>query len=948
MSSWLHMMTRGAIGHAVATHSAASISGAPTPDQADITGEAVTLASATVTYSSDIMAPADVSSVLPALVSSSAATEPPAAPTRASSAPNVSPPPAANVDPDVEAAQLGADPASDASVFSLLRHILAGMRELGDVKPVQAAYSMYYMLNHPERSEALDEAAENDPLADLPHDSDVHCRVAVGIYATTPTKLHAVLAPKFAAEDVLYSQLQSSGLLPAHMLLLDREHQTIYLAIRGTSGISDAVKDLAGSSTDFCGSSAHVGMAAGANAFFSRRYSDTVAKAAQKTWWPTASPPVASSGSTTSATSATSASSATSGGGGDGALAPNVAPGSSSSSALQEGVATPTTSTAKPAAVAPHQVVGLPRVAETLWQLYPGFRILVVGHSLGAGIGVLVCCKLRATLHRIDMWRSGKISSNTSALPASDSTVPSSVSRSTDPAADPDSVASSAAKAPCGDIPAKGTSTALPSQAFTAALSLDDIAACRAPIQACLFATPACASPELAAICSLESTVAASLVVSEDPTHSKPTQVETLTATTSSARGHPIVRSVVIADDIVSRLSIYSVKKLHERLADPSLVAAAKSEAYSDTLKAGAAAASSLWNAVSGGPSGVIQSTGRSIYTGVASTVTGVLDSPTVTQASEVVTSQVVDMWKRFNRHATPAGMTHAYETLGPPDAETARLLLRPGVGEIAGVQPESATQLRLPPAGDGEDPSASPEGIASSSGPDRRLSAVSTASESADSTGETLPVLRATGGAGVGGGGASVGVGSGECGSIPVGPVSPPLRAACDRFKKELCEENQKLVVPGVIYHITRVHNAKSAAVTATDTGAVGGSGVQPAGVSVSKSVPPPGVSSPLHAAVVSNVAAADAVGVDRLVSSSAVVRSVEAHLSAREFRVHIIPPSRLSRVRISRTMLSDHRKKLYLATCEALLASPSTGESLPGIPMGDEPTVSADVVLM
>jgi hypothetical protein len=61
-----------------------------------------------------------------------------------------------------------------------------------------------------------------------------------------------------------------------------------------------------------------------------------------------------------------------------------------------------------------------------------------------------------------------------------------------------------------------------------------------------------------------------------------------------------------------------------------------------------------------------------------------------------------------------------------------------------------------------------------------------------------------------------------------------------------------------------------------------------------------------------------------ENMTNSEEVVKQVEDRLLAGDFRVHLVPPLRLSKIRVSRTMVDDHSKKRYLATVEALCLIP------------------------
>ena len=85
---------------------------------------------------------------------------------------------------------------------------------------------------------------------------------AAAAYATNRETLATALARSgLQAQDILWSVTETRPLVPAHFLAYDEKNDVLVLSIRGTSSIGDIISDLAATTIPFAGGTAHLGMA---------------------------------------------------------------------------------------------------------------------------------------------------------------------------------------------------------------------------------------------------------------------------------------------------------------------------------------------------------------------------------------------------------------------------------------------------------------------------------------------------------------------------------------------------------------------------------------------------------------------------------------------------------------------------------------------------------------
>ena len=115
---------------------------------------------------------------------------------------------------------------------------------------------------------------QTGPADILPHELSRFVSIAAAAYTKTPTAFLRVASEGkngvflTKSDIVLFSpEKSSSDLLPAHALVLDRASRSIVLAIRGTTDYHDIIADLAGAAVpQLGGGAAHAGMASVAEA----------------------------------------------------------------------------------------------------------------------------------------------------------------------------------------------------------------------------------------------------------------------------------------------------------------------------------------------------------------------------------------------------------------------------------------------------------------------------------------------------------------------------------------------------------------------------------------------------------------------------------------------------------------------------------------------------------
>lgn len=207
-------------------------------------------------------------------------------------------------------------------------------------------------------------------------------------------------------------------------------------------------------------------------------------------------------------------------------------------------------------------------IASVLWGLHrkhPTYSIVFTGHSLGAAVAACACFQTRALFHRRQQCRS---TDGISGLGL-----------------------------------ALGTSLAPVDASAPMPISMVDVARCEAPVYAFAVAPPACLAPDLSALGTLTPTEARGLAlqlgdVSEDtsaatgkagPAHHTELAVGEAGALDrvdkrytglyppASLRGCwplavPIIRSVIVGDDVIPRATIESIKALQDELANEEAV----------------------------------------------------------------------------------------------------------------------------------------------------------------------------------------------------------------------------------------------------------------------------------------------------------------------------------------------------------------------------------------
>lgn len=433
---------------------------------------------------------------------------------------------------------------------------------------------------------------------------------------------------------------------------------------------------------------------------------------------------------------------------------------------------------------------------------------------------------------------------------------------------------------------------------------------------------------------------------------------------------------MVVADDFVPRLTVVSVKELHGRLANPELSSAANSALYAATVGPASAALSRQWESFAA------TQTGSVIIDKVTGLTSAVTDAASSQQAADVVdaVSTTLKRWKSnwFGPSVSTRGLGEAYSTL--PSGADGAAAASAGVAIVAtagsAIEASSITSgalssssssavvaaVALPATAPVRD--ASDAGVSVSSADDDGVAPASPMLFAVPAAGAaSIPPLPAQSSPAVAGSsGAGTGSGTGE--PIYLGPDPPPLSFAEQRlqyfaeaYAVAQCSPEQRMVVPGAIYHVTRIPQPAAAAAPAAagaasgpsaaapqdsagaaKSGAAGsaasaGTAALPAPISLPAASPSavvaashapatPRTAHEISASVHSQVAATDSLRMDPKQDAPAVVADLVTAQAARgEYRVHLVPPSRLATVRISPTMWKDHSKRGALAICKALV---------------------------
>ena len=592
----------------------------------------------------------------------------------------------------------------------------------GRLRPLNVASSLRYLLAHPPASEACDEDAAHEPESGLPDDAAHWARCAVAVYTSRDRELLRALGPSFDRADVLYAQLRTQDLLPAHVILRDRSQRVLLLVIRGTASLTDLITDLTGcvvnaldgapvdsgaggniassvataagdvdatgannapttdnEAADGTGSDgvtsaaghqqpstsgalhhssdafvfgAHAGMAACCDTFMSGAYRDTVAatmlsehviarinddsdKAGGRSRSRSRSrsksrrrnarvssdrisasdgagiqldrhtqdgdgPPT---GAPAASASAPSPSDPFSSGGGP--PLPPMSPLHAPSETVPPAAAS---ATAKKQPLRPlaHGAAELLQEAEGRFGLsgvgallyafkalclsYADWPLVIVGHSLGAAVAALLAARLRIALAPVycDNIEVG---------------------------ADAGKALSDASSGAVAATTTEAGAASAPPNATTREHPLVTLASSPAPVFAFIFACPACVTPEVGALMCLprhqlqrllparksNRDTAATDSKSDAAVRGWTSAAAAVLGTSDGAfSSRPMVTTIVIGDDFVPRLTIASLRVLHDRLAHPELVAAANQAALADIKATAGAVATAVQDRVSG------------------------------------------------------------------------------------------------------------------------------------------------------------------------------------------------------------------------------------------------------------------------------------------------------------------------------------------------------------
>lgn len=356
-------------------------------------------------------------------------------------------------------------------------------------------------------------------------------------------RLHAMGAKGLTRDHILYAELQQKPMMPAHFIARDEANKALVVAIRGTSTIRDVLADMAARPIPFAGGMAHTGMAAAVDGILHYKVNiDPVAfpftaklqqqqqqqqavgevaggtaqrkqEAGVATTWIAASTVATGRPPSTIFTGSSAPSPKedplafsvpfvqemagqrdgqlqqqqpqrkaignNNHGGGAGVHRPSVSHGGRLGERDPYSVLPPLTQMG---------VAGVALLLREALQEYPDHRVIVTGHSLGAGIAALLTMKLvRIVLH----WRRQALESRQAIVSV--------------PGLPP---AYETSSAPVGESAAAGTTAgeyaAAPSTEATraAAKVLDSLLPPR-PLHCWAYAAPACMTPELSALSAL-------------------------------------------------------------------------------------------------------------------------------------------------------------------------------------------------------------------------------------------------------------------------------------------------------------------------------------------------------------------------------------------------------------------------------------------------------------
>lgn len=499
---------------------------------------------------------------------------------------------------------------------------------------------------------------------------------------------------------ILYKQLVPLPLVPCHFIAVDKRAKVLVLAIRGTATLRDVIADMAARPIPFAGGGAHTGMAAAVDGLLHYRAPATPGQ--QPTDPKRSDKPQAAEAATTNVVGAAAAGSvraaATLGYKEGGSALPGQAKAAATAAepppgfdmdnqsnrnpfgysvpfvaamAQEEAAAAPVASTASgigktplPAQQMPSdmsrgwdsdrvyepvETYGLGGVAVVLQRLlkqHQDCRIIITGHSLGAGVAALFTIKLFRILGYLRRQQLQKEAIANTGASASASSAPSATAAGATAAA-ADSVAQAAGQTVAAAMGAQqgGVGGAVPGSAAsnnfaeTDPLIVGGFLLGPRPLNCWAYAAPACMTPELSALSCLSvadmedawmqnTALLASLLGSKRAQylaaqHQKRLQVERQQAEARAAaarasdaavaagadaaasptsgveagpagwshyRREPLVTSVVCGDDLVPRLTVASLKDLAARLltapvaaSEPATAGSAKRAAPSST-----------------------------------------------------------------------------------------------------------------------------------------------------------------------------------------------------------------------------------------------------------------------------------------------------------------------------------------------------------------------------
>jgi hypothetical protein len=207
--------------------------------------------------------------------------------------------------------------------------------------------------------------------------------------------LHALGNDDVIDDDILYAALEPSPLVPAHLIIRDRGRKALVVTIRGTATVRDILADAAALPIPFGGGNAHTGMAAAVDGLLHYRvpHGESLVTSLKDNAEPQARAVVGDASQTLGMANPT------------GFTVPLAAAVAQQQDHTSTAIATAAdnTSTARaggyvPASVYPCvQSIGVSGVLQLLQGFltsYPDYRVVITGHSLGAGIASLLTWKL--------------------------------------------------------------------------------------------------------------------------------------------------------------------------------------------------------------------------------------------------------------------------------------------------------------------------------------------------------------------------------------------------------------------------------------------------------------------------------------------------------------------------------------------------------------------------